>query len=128
MRSCILYGAILAACLLLVNSCSIASTANVVPPETIFVGSTPGDSEIKSLLGIRQEKQIDFIRWELKLNDANNAKRFALNVAYGEGQPNTMNFKGGGEVAKLQGSYTVSRDQTRESYELKIEKDPATVI
>ena len=88
----------LVACILLANSCSGASTANVLSSRIVLVGSTPGDALIKSLLTIKPEKQIDFIRWDLSLNEAENgSKNFVLNIVFGEGQPNTRGFKGGGE-------------------------------
>src|SRR3989337_1305107 len=83
----------LAACVLFTGSCSGASTANVLSSKTVLVGSTPGDALIKSLLAINPESQIDFIRWDLTLNHAeNDSKTFVLNITFGEGQANTSVF------------------------------------
>ncbi len=109
----------LAACVLLTISCSGASTAYVLSSKTVLVGSTPGDSLIKSLLAISPDKQIDFIRWDLTLNQSeNDSKTFILNIVFGEGQPNTNGFKGGGEKFSFEGTYAVSKN----IYELKNKK------
>lgn len=109
----------LAACVLFTNSCSGAGKANVLSSKIVLVGSTPGDSLIKSLLTISPDKQIDFIRWDLALNQAENgSKTFVLNIVFGEGQSNTNGFKGGGEKLSFEGTYTISKN----IYKLKNEK------
>ena len=119
---------ILAACVLFTNSCSGQSTANVLTDKTVLVGSTPGDSLVKSLLAINPDKQIDFIRWDLTLNQAKNAsKTYALNIVFGEGQPNTSGFKGGGEKLSFEGVYTISKSRNREIYELKNDKAQSAI-
>ncbi len=118
----------LAACVLLTNSCSEASTANALSSKTILVGSTPGNSLIKSLLTISPDKQVDFIRWDLTLSKTeNHSKTYVLNIVFGEGQPNTRGFKGGGEKLSLEGTYTVSKGQKGDIYELKNEKTLNTI-
>jgi hypothetical protein len=79
-----------------------------------FVGSTPGDDWVKLIFGISPAKKIDFIRWFLTLNED---ETFSLNLSYGEGQPNTSGFRGGGEKLALAGSFTVKG----RFYELKSE-------
>jgi NlpE N-terminal domain len=118
-RKSYLINIFLAACVLLTNSCSGAGTANVLSSKTVLVGSTPGDSLMKSLLAINPESRIDFIRWDLTLNHAeNDSKTFVLNIVFGEGQPNTNGFKGGGEKLSFEGTYVISKN----IYELKNEK------
>jgi hypothetical protein len=118
----------LAVCVLFTNSCSGANTANVLSSKIVLVGSTPGDSLIKSLLAINPQSQVDFIRWELILNQSeNDLKTYVLNVAFGEAQPNTNGFKGGGEKLSLEGIYTVSKNQRGDVYELKNEKKLNTI-
>lgn len=116
-------------CFLLSISCSAANTAYILPPpEIVIVGSTPGGNEIKASLTIPADEKIDFIRWELRLKEAaNGANFFVLNLAYGEGQPNTTGFKGGGKTLALQGSYAVSKNQNKEIYELKSDRNSAVV-
>ena len=77
-----------------------------------LVGSTPGDSLIKTMLTIPQETIVDFIRWELNLSsDGNKPQGFSLNLVYGESQPNTLGFKQGGQNQTLKGSYTISSNK-----------------
>ena len=124
-RKSYLINIFLAACVLFVNSCSGASTANVLSSKTVLVGSTPGDSLIKSLLTISPESRIDFIRWDLTLNEAENgSKTYVLNVVFGEGQPNTNGFKGGGEKLSFEGTYAISKN----IYELKNEKTSTKIL
>ena len=115
---------LLVAFLLFASSCSDAGTANASFSKIILVGSTPGDSPVKSMLSINPEKQIDFIRWDLTLNHSeNDSKTFVLNINFGEAQPNTLGFKGGGETLFWEGIYTVSEN----IYELKNEKTSARI-
>ena len=118
----------LAACVLFTNSCSGQSAADGLTSKTVLVGSTPGDSLIKSQLAINPDKQIDFIRWDLTLNQAKNAsKTYVLNIVFGEGQPNTSGFKGGGEKLSFEGVYTISKSRNTEIYELKNEKTQSAI-
>jgi hypothetical protein len=116
------------ACVLFMNSCSGARTANALSSKIVLVGSTPGDSLIKSMLALSPESQIDFIRWDLTLNQAeSDSKTYVLNIAFGEGQPNTLSFKGGGEKLSVEGTYTVSKSQKGDIYELKSKKTPTPI-
>lgn len=120
--------AFLLACVLFTNSCSGASTANGLSSQIVLVGSTPGDSLVKSLLAISDDKKVDFIRWDLTLNDTENRpKTYVLNIVFGEGQPNTRGFKGGGEKLNLEGVYIVSKSQKGDIYELKREKTVTSI-
>jgi hypothetical protein len=104
----ILSYALLLQCLLL-TSCTGAGSLD---SQVVFVGSTPGDDLIKSLLTIRSDSKIDFIRWELILNNNDsNQSTFSLAVVFGESQPNTLGFKGGGEKLSFEGEYTISQDK-----------------
>jgi hypothetical protein len=97
------------------SSCSWASDKN---GKILFVGCTPGDDLIKSQLSISNETIIDFIKWDLTLD---NLKRntFVLNIVYGESQPNTLGFKEGGQKKSYQGEYHISKDSNNEIYHLK---------
>jgi len=93
--------------ILFTNSCSGEGERI---PQVVFAGSTPGDEEIKSQLGIPYSAKVDFIRWNLILNSDNSTiNTFALNIVYGEGQPNITGFKGGGIKLSFEGEYTVSQ-------------------
>lgn len=92
---------LLLCCVPLLNSCSAAHTQ----PETVLVGSTPGDEIIRTILAIPAETAVDFIRWHLVLHGKD---RFALDINYGESQPNTLGFKRNGEKRMYTGTFSVS--------------------
>lgn len=106
-----LFNFILAICILLNASCVKASTSST---EISFIASAPGDDEIKSAFRIPVEKKVDFIRWNLILNQDG---KFNLHISYGESQPNTNGFKGGGERLSFSGKFIVKDN----IYELKSE-------
>jgi hypothetical protein len=94
------------------SSCPWASTRT---DKYLFVGCTPGDNLIKTQLGIPTETKIDFIKWDLTLDRFT----FALNIIYGESQPNTLGFKEGGQKKSYQGEYSISKEKDNEIYQLK---------
>lgn len=61
--------------------------------KTVLLGCTPGDDLIISQLSIANETIIDFIKWDLTLDNSNH-NTFMLNIVYGESQPNTLGFNG----------------------------------
>ncbi len=93
---------------LLNTSCSNTAKAPVSAVSLVLVGSTPGDSLINSLLNIHSDTVIDFIRWELTLNNAP-PNNFDLNINFGVGKPNTNGFMEGGEKRSYKGKYTISK-------------------
>lgn len=79
--------------------------------QSVYVGSTPGDSPVRTWLNIPPEIKIDFIRWELNLNSSST---YSVKINYGEGQPNTLGFKNGGKFSAIEGNYkTYSRDNLK---------------
>jgi hypothetical protein len=95
-------------CVFFSTSCSATGTST----EIVLVGSTPGDELIKSLLTIPTDTKVDFIRWNLKLNNANvNQNSFLLDINFGESQPNTSGFKNGGEKRSFEGTFSVSENK-----------------
>lgn len=100
----------------LATSCSAIANES----EIELVGSTPGDEPIKSMLSISATTQVDFIKWNLKLSD----NTFELDIVYGESQPNTLGFKGGGETSSFRGLLVIDKSPEnkhfREVYQLKI--------
>lgn len=76
------------------TSCSGGKEPKDSASEKVYAGSTPGDSLIKAMLSIPNEINVDFIQWELKLNQPNEKRSsFLLNIVFGESQPNTLGFK-----------------------------------
>lgn len=92
----------------------------------ILVGSTACDPPIRSALGIPAETKCDFIRWNLTL-DPGKGNFFTLNANYGESQPNTNGFIGGGQRIQTSGKFeivssTLTGESKREIYRLTKDK------
>jgi len=122
------YNLLLFGCVLFTVSCSAAGKTGANSPETVLVGSTPGDPIIQSMLGIDPTKPVDFIRWHLVLRESQ--KRFVMSAHYGVGKPNTPDFEGGGEKRTFEGTYSVSKEGAREILTLKSDKmtQPVSLI
>jgi hypothetical protein len=85
----------------------------------ILVGSTPGDSLIKSVLTIHDPTKVDFIRWDLVLENVGaGSGTFLLNINYGIGKQNTSGFVDGGENKILNGKYTLINKNSKIIYQL----------
>lgn len=81
-----------------------------VPEQIVLTASTPGDETMKSLLDIPRETKVDFIRWNLVLNAGDAEKKdFTMDIVFGESQPNTLGFKGGGQKWLIDGQYVHER-------------------
>ena len=84
-------------------ACSQASQS----PVDVFVSSTPCDAFIKSSSGIPATSTCEFIKWEHRLFKAKGGTgQFQLTALYGESQPNTNGFKGGGKKITVDRRYT----------------------
>lgn len=101
----------------MIVSCGSAGTT-ALAGELVFVGSTPGDPEIRTMLSIDAEGVVDFIRWKVTFSN-NEPKTYSLDLHYGEAQPNTLGFKAGGKRSTLEGAYTISKSPLGNVYELK---------
>jgi hypothetical protein len=64
-----------------------------------FTGSTPANDAVKKFLGIPLKDSIDFIRWQLTINE----RSYSLHCNYGIGKPNTNGFMGGGKTTEFKG-------------------------
>jgi hypothetical protein len=107
-----------------INTCSY--TPDKLTVAGVFVGSTPCDSLIKSLLTIHPDTKADFMRWDVTFdNSGHKTATFVLNVAFGESLPNTPGFKENGEKLSFTGECTVANNTnqniTAEIYQLKSE-------
>lgn len=77
----------------------------------VLVGSTPGDDQIKSLFTIPVDQEVDFIQWNLNLNNSkSNENTFTLTISYGESQPNTLGFKVENKRT-YDGTYTIGKSK-----------------
>jgi len=61
--------------------------------ERNYTGSTPAGIVVRSFLGIALRDSVDFIRWQLTLQNSH----YTLSCNYGIGKPNTSGFINGGE-------------------------------
>src|SRR5688572_9719372 len=96
------------------------------PHEIAIVGSTPGDNLIKSMLSISSPAKVDFIRWNLKLNDStSNQNTFVLEILFGEGKQGTPDFIGGGERRRWEGNYSITKTGNWEIFSFKSKQLPS---
>ena len=92
------------------NSCSQTPSTHNASGADVFTGSTPCDATIQALLKLPPVPTCDFIRWQLTLDkSAPGSRTFQLRLVYGEGQPNTLGFKGGGTTRLYAGKYNISK-------------------
>jgi hypothetical protein len=103
---------------LIVLFCSLNSSCSSASDKIVYFGCTPGDDLIKSQLDISNGTIIDFIKWDLTF-DNSNRNTFELNIAYGESQPNTLGFIGGGHKKSYQGEFGISKSNNNKIYHLK---------
>lgn len=112
-------------CFYLITSCS----ATNFKTELALVGSTPGDEAIKAMLSIPPDTKIDFIKWELKLD---NESAFVLDIHYGESQPNTLGFKADGQKQTFKGKLSIERNgphsRFKEIYTLQPQHSPERIL
>lgn len=111
--------------LLLVVSMAVSGSSSINKSSFNLVGSTPGDSAIKKMLGIKADAVIDFIRWDLLINKD---ETFRLSIQYGENQPNTLGFKQGGTGQIIEGKYRVSASENWEQLYTLQRKDGKSML
>lgn len=104
-----LRNALLLICIFFLSSS--CSARNIIT-EIVLVGSTPGDEPVKTMLAIPAETKVDFIRWNLILNDKN---AFVLDIAYGESKPNTLGFKRDAKQT-IKGTYTIVKNKEKNRF------------
>ncbi len=98
---------LLIACFVATTSCSQENSTSNLATTDIFVGSTPCDSLIKLLLQIPPITKCDFIKWDLSFQKSI-PDSFQLTALYGESQPNTNGFIGGGKKIVVNGKYAIN--------------------
>ena len=90
------------------SSCSQTKAANA--DTSLFIGSTPCDSLINSMLELPSGINCEFIKWRVSFyTESISTGKFSLRILFGESQPNTNGFKGGGQQKELKGTYTVKK-------------------
>jgi hypothetical protein len=68
--------------------------------DSYFTASTPASPIVRTFLGIPLSDSVDFIRWNLTLNDL----KYSIECNYGIGKPNTNGFIDGGEKLSFKGT------------------------
>ena len=113
-----------------VLSCSESNVVSGAPGDIIYVASTPCEDSVKQMLTIPLETKCDFIRWNLSLAQKE-PRTFALDINFGEGQPNTLGFWNGGVKLSMTGKYQIEKSgkgsQAKEVYRLKGDKSAVNV-
>jgi hypothetical protein len=98
---------LLITCFFVTSSCSQKKSIVNAPVPDVFAGSTPCDSLIRSLLKIPSDATCVFIKWDLSLyKSKTDTGIFQLSVSYGDYQPNSMEFQGGGSKINISGKYS----------------------
>lgn len=95
-------------CFMVLSTRSQTIPADNFPAPILFVGSTPCDPFIKSLLRIQADAKCEFIKWELQLDKNQiDSGTYKLSFVYGESQPNTNGFINGGKKIDVTGKYII---------------------
>jgi hypothetical protein len=92
----------------LINACFLHSVLSQTKPDH-FVGSTPCDPYIKSILKIDEQALCEFIKWKLDIDIT--AKTFTAEVLYGISLPNTNGFQNGGTKLIVNGRFELNNDK-----------------
>jgi hypothetical protein len=89
-------------------------------PNGIFEGSTPCNPSVNALLKISISDTCVFMKWRLEMFSKKDTDySFKLLISYGDFQPNTMNFLGGGKSISLTGKLlTTSITRNGTTYEI----------
>ena len=87
-----------------ISSCSQNSLSETKLATDIFEGSTPCNPSVNAVLKIPLSDTCVFMKWELDVFNKNGKdSSFKLLISYGDFQPNTMYFLGGGKSMSITG-------------------------
>jgi hypothetical protein len=105
------------------NACSQSGSSEKATLPGHYTGSTPCDALIKSILGIPSGSVCEFMKWEMTLSKGSlDTGSYQFTVHYGESQPNTNGFRGGGTRIEVSGKYIISQGNSsgpgRKNYQL----------
>jgi len=98
--------------------------------ERKYTGSTPANTVLRSFLNISLTDSIDFIRWELSIDN----NHYTLNCSYGISKPNTNGFMNGGALIRVNGSaikenhYLRLQNENKTLYLLEVNNDLLHVL
>lgn len=100
--------------LLPLSSCGQSDTGNNNSSIGQYVGSTPCDSLIKSMMGISASVPCEFMKWKLEILE-NGQDSFYLRVKYGMTEPNTNGFQNGGTEKKITGKFSIEKGKASDA-------------
>ncbi len=92
------------ACCIAINSCSQTGLSAGTLATDVFAGSTPCNASVNAVLKLPPSDTCVFMKWELEmLPQKGKDSSFKLLISYGDFQPNTMHFLGGGKSMRFVG-------------------------
>ena len=104
MKSVSRFLSIILFCCIAISSCSQNSLPETKLATDIFEGSTPCNPSVNAVLKIPLSDTCVFMKWELDMfNKIGKDSSFKLLISYGDFQPNTMYFLGGGKSMSIVG-------------------------
>lgn len=104
MKSVSRFLSIVLMCCIAISSCSQNSLSETKLATDIFEGSTPCNLSVNAVLKIPLSDTCVFMKWELDMFNKNGKdSSFKLLISYGDFQPNTMYFLGGGKSMSIAG-------------------------
>ncbi len=120
-------------CCISLSSCSQNSSSETKLAPDIFAGSTPCNSSVSTALKIPSSDTCVFMKWELDMFNKNDKdSSFKLLISYGDFQPNTMFFLGGGKsmdiTGKLRTTYITRNSTKYKIYHLAGDKNESELL
>jgi hypothetical protein len=104
MKSVSRFLSIVLMCCIAISSCSQNSLSRTRLATDIFEGSTSCNPSVNAVLKIPFSDTCVFMKWELDIFNKNDKdSSFKLLISYGDFQPNTMYFLGGGKSMSIAG-------------------------
>ncbi|WP_128545230.1 hypothetical protein [Larkinella soli] len=95
---------------------ALSGSRTASPEPEVFVGTSPCDDLPRKMLSIPLNTDCEMIRWELTLHPRltdRGPSRFGLRYRYGMTQPGTPDFRNGGSVAEMAGTWEVRKEADR---------------
>ncbi len=129
-----LFLSIVLMCCITITSCSQNSSSQIRLATDVFKGSTPCNPSVNAVLKIPLSDTCVFMKWELDVFNKNGKdSSFKLLISYGDFQPNTMHFLGGGKsisiVGKLWTTYIIKNSTKYKIFHLDTDKnDPGLLF
>jgi hypothetical protein len=104
MKSVSRFLSIVLMCCIAISSCSQNSSSKTHIATDIFAGSTSCNPSVNAVLKIPFSDTCVFMKWELDIFNKNGkGSSFKLLISYGDFQPNTAYFLGGGKSMSVAG-------------------------